>query len=202
MGARRGRLSAIAFVAVAAVVTATVVAVLAARDDGAKEVVVADEHAGVLRDVRFGDTAAEVRARLGEPADTEDGFFPAGTDYTGPPAIPSPRSDQGTRTPPETVHYDEAAFLVSPTVGVYSMAVLAEGARTRAGVGVGDPLARVRAAYERVSCGEAVAGEALFGGETPKYPWCRAIVGDVRVFFGADPIESITLTRLGAAPAR
>jgi hypothetical protein len=48
-----------------------------------------------------------------------------------------------------------------------------------------------------VECGEAVAGEPLFGGETPTYPWCRALIGDTRVFFGRDPIESITLTSYG-----
>lgn len=49
---------------------------------------------------------------------------------------------------------------------------------------------------ERVECGEAVAGEALVGGETPMYPWCRVRVGDSIVFFGEDPIESVTLARL------
>lgn len=48
-----------------------------------------------------------------------------------------------------------------------------------------------------VDCGEAVASEPLSGGETPTYSWCRVVVGDIRVFFGADPIESITLTRYG-----
>jgi hypothetical protein len=77
------------------------------------------------------------------------------------------------------------------------MATLADGAETRAGVGVGDDLERVRERYRRVSCGESVAGESLLGGDTPMYPWCRAIVGNVRVFFGENPIESITLTKRG-----
>lgn len=94
---------------------------------------------------------------------------------------------------PTPLHYRDTAYLVSPTVGVFSMVTLESGARTREGVGVGDELARVRERYDRVDCGESVAGEGLFG-ETPMYPWCRAIVGDVRVFFGEDPIESITLT--------
>ena len=74
------------------------------------------------------------------------------------------------------------------------MATLEKGARTRAGVGIGDELERVRERYDRVQCGEAVAGEPLFGGEAPMYRWCRALVDEVRVHFGGDPIESITMT--------
>jgi len=77
------------------------------------------------------------------------------------------------------------------------MAILERGARTRTGVGVGDELDRVRERYERVECGEAVAGEPLFSGEPPTYSWCRALVGGTRVFFGGDPIESITVTSYG-----
>jgi hypothetical protein len=169
-------------------------------DDGTQETtVLVDERTGAISGVRFGDSSDEVHRRLGEPTDTKPGFFPADADFTGPPFIPSPRSDQASRVPPEELHYEDKAFLVSPTAGVFSMAILAEGARTRTGVGVGDELGRVREAYQRVECGEAIAGEALFGGDTPTYPWCRAIVGDVRVFFGEDPIESITLTRYAAA---
>ncbi len=74
------------------------------------------------------------------------------------------------------------------------MATLADDARTRAGVGVGDELARVREAYEGVECGEAIAGEPLFGDDYPTYSWCRTRVRRIRVFFGEDPIESITMT--------
>ena len=160
-----------------------------------EQTVVVDERVGVLRGVRFGASSASVRARLGPPTDQEDGFFPAEADFTGPPMIPSPRSDQGTRTPPAELHYDENAYLVSPTVGVFAMASVAGGAITRAGIGVGDDLDRVRERYDRVSCGAAIAGEPLFGDDYPTYPWCRTKVGEIGVFFGGDPIESITLTR-------
>jgi hypothetical protein len=153
---------------------------------------VVDERAGVLRGVRFGDTSAEVRRRLGRPSDDEDGFFPAGTDFTGPPNVPLPPSDRGTRVPPEMLHFRDTAYLVSPTAGVFAMATLAEGALTRAGAGAGDDLERVREAYEGVECGEAIGGESPFG-EPPTYPWCRTRVGRTRVFFGGDPVESITL---------
>jgi hypothetical protein len=158
--------------------------------EGAQQVLV-NERSGELLGVRFGDTAQQVQARLGEETDSEDGFFPAGAVFTGPPSIPSPPSDQATRAEPDELHYDETAYLVSPTTGVFSMATLADGARTVAGVAIGDDLTRVREVYERVDCGEA----ATEGGS---YPWCR-VLGRVHVFFGEDPIDSITLT---STPAR
>lgn len=162
------------------------------RSEGAA---IVDERAGVLAGVRFGDTAGAIRQRLGKPTDGKPGFFPAGDDYTGPPAILSPAADQGRPpVPPTELHYEDLAFLVSRRVGTFSMATLAERARTEAGVAIGDELGRVRERYERVTCVEQVSGESLLGEEPPRYLWCRTVVGKVRVFFGGDPIESITLT--------
>jgi hypothetical protein len=176
-------------VLVVAAVTGSVLWLVDGGDEEPEQVLV-DERAGRLRGVSFGDSVPEIRARLGEPTDDADGFFPEGAEFTGPPGIPSPASDQASRVPPDELHYEHTAYLVSPTVGVFSMAILADGARTRAGIGVGDELERVRERYRRVDCGKAPAG---------KYQWCRAIVGDVRVFFGGDPIESVTLTRYDPA---
>jgi hypothetical protein len=64
-------------------------------------------------------------------------------------------------------------------------------------VSIGEPLQSVLGSYERSRCGEAVAGEPIFGGDTPMYGWCRARVAGASVFFGGDPIESITLTFAG-----
>ena len=155
-----------------------------------------DERAGVVAGVRFGDSAEEIRQHLGAPSDSKPGFFPAGDDYSGPPAISAPAADQGRpRVRPIALHYKDVAFLISRHVGTFSMATLTEGAQTRAGVAVGDDLDRVRQRYKRVTCGEQSVGEPVFGGqERPTYRWCRTVVGGVRVFFGGDPIESITLT--------
>ena len=183
--------------AVAVLGAAVVVTILVAVADEDPAPVLVDERAGSMHGVRFGDSEAAVRRRLGSPTDDAQGVFPEGRDYTGPPSIPSPPSDQRPPGTPTPLHYGDAAYLVSPTVGVFSMATLERGARTREGVGIGDELERVRERYDRVDCGESVAGEALFG-DTPMYPWCRALVGNVRVFFGEDPIESITLTSYAA----
>lgn len=153
-----------------------------------------DERQGVLRGVRFGDSGLEVLDRLGAPSDDEQGFFPADAAYTGPPSVPLPRSDAGTRVPPATLHFQDTAYLVSETSGVFAMATLAEGASTRAGVGVGDDLDDARDAYDTLECGRASAGESLVPGFEPTYEWCRTRVGRVQLFFGGDPIESITLS--------
>jgi hypothetical protein len=153
--------------------------------------VLVNERSGELLGVRFGDTGEQVRARLGEETDSEDGVFPAGALFTGPPSIPVPASDQATRAQPDELHYDETAYLVSPTAGVFTMVSLADGARTVAGVAIGDDLARVREAYERVDCGKTAYSDAR------NYAWCR-VSGDIRVFFGGDPIESITMSVTGA----
>ena len=60
---------------------------------------------------------------------------------------------------------------------------------------VGDPLDLVRENYEHVRCGKAVAGEAVSGGDPSTYAWCRMRLDSVEVFFGDDPIESVTLTQ-------
>jgi hypothetical protein len=163
---------------------------------GDEEPVVVDERAGTLLGVRFGDSEEEVRARLGEPTDDYEGVFPEGARYTGPQFIPIPESDAGLGGQ-KPLHYGDASFLVSPTLGVFAMISLDGDARTKAGVGIGDELEKVREVYDRVQCGEAVGGEPVFGGETPKYPWCL-VRGKIRVFFGEDPIDSIMIRTTAA----
>jgi hypothetical protein len=166
---------------------------LGGTEDDAGFPTTVDEAGGRYGEVSFGSAEEEVRAAFGEPGGRE-GYFPLDEDFfRGPVFI---RAVGGK---PAVLRYEEAAFLVSPTAGVYSFVVTRLGAKTRAGVMVGDPLSQVRERYEGVSCGEAVAGEALFGGEQPTYPWCRARVSGAEVFFGDDPIEAITVT---ARPAR
>ena len=166
---------------------ALVVAALAGCGGSDKPAAAVHENAGTLGGVHFGETAPQVRDRLGNPSDSAEGFFPKGAVYTGPPGIPSP--DQGAGAKPAPLHYGDSAYLVSPTVGVYAMATLAKGSRTDSGVAVGDPLAKVATSYKHIDCGQVPRGEA------PAYDWCRGTLPHVRVFFGGDPIRSITLIR-------
>ena len=112
---------------------------------------------------------------------------------------PSPETDQGSRIPPSELHYDGTAYLVSPTVGIFSMATLEQGARTRAGVRVGDDLELVRDRYRpnRVRRGGRRRASARWGdADVSLVP---SDCDRTRIFFGEDPIESITLTRYGTA---
>jgi hypothetical protein len=171
------------------------VAVLAWRSssDG-KEALTVSAETGV-RGVGFGASEDAVRRVFGEPAGGE-GYFPEGESYTGPPGIPSP---DGTR--PRVLRYEDVAFLLSHR-GVFSFMVTAGEAVTPRGIGVGDSLDSARRAYSMDNCGKSTRGEPLFGGPPPTYRWCRTILEDgAHVFFGNDPIESITFTRLGSQPA-
>ncbi len=155
-----------------------------------------DEHTGSYGGVAFGASVADIRSAFGEPL-PGDGYAPDGERFRGPEFIPTPED-----RPSAKLKYEETAFLVAASVGMYSLMTTNEGDATRAGVAVGDPLARAKAAYENVRCGESVAGEPLFGDELPTYPWCRARVDDVDVFFGDDPIASITLSLVDRAAGR
>jgi hypothetical protein len=65
------------------------------------------------------------------------------------------------------------------------------GARTRAGVGVGEALARVRARYgaTAVRCGHEI------GDDGPLWPSCHVTSGGFDVYFGGDPINEIAIRR-------
>ena len=171
------------------VVAALVVVAVAGCGGSSSKPTPVDENAGTLGGVHFGETSAQVKDKLGDPSDDAQGFFPKGATYSGPPGITSP--DQGAGTPPKTLHYGKSAFLVSPTVGVYAMATTAKDSTTKAGVGIGDPLAKVATSFKHIDCGQTAGGE----GPQPTYDWCRATLPKAKVFFGGDPIRSITLTR-------
>ncbi|MFN2469967.1 MAG: hypothetical protein ABR583_03065 [Gaiellaceae bacterium] len=90
---------------------------------------------------------------------------------------------------PEVFGYRDFAFLLGGG-RVFSLTT-ADGARTELGVGVGDDLAAVNDAYPDAECGEYRYSKGS------GYEWCRTSVGGNRLFLGGDPVESITVTRLG-----
>lgn len=162
-----------------------------------------DERAGTYAGVGVGSTLDELQAKLGEPEDTRGGYAPAGklpSEVGVPIAVPYPRPGPRPRTIPPVYRYDELAFLVFED-RVFSFMVTAEEAETTRGVGVGDSLEEARAAFPRVQCGEAIAGEAILPfQETPTYPYCRGVLAPKRfIWFGDDPIESITITDYSGA---
>lgn len=163
------------------------------RSDGPATI---DETVGSYRGIRLGDTENDVRRVFGEPAEGE-GFFPAGESFGeigGAPGVAI--WPHGSREAPTVLRYDDAAFLVGPR-GVFAFVVTEDGAATKRHVGIGDPLQRARRVYG-AGCGEQSYGEPLFSDEAPSFPWCRTTIDDrIRLWFGRDPIRSITLARVG-----
>jgi hypothetical protein len=151
-----------------------------------------DERAGSYRGVQFGATEAEVRRLLGEP-DEDAGFAPVDSEFRdvgGPPAV---RVWPPGSMLQKSLSYEGLAVLVGAD-GVYAILV-AEPARTRRGVAIGDDLVRARRVY-KLGCGEGVAGERM-GGGVETYPTCRGTIdGRIRIWFGEDPIGSIAIARV------
>jgi hypothetical protein len=74
--------------------------------------------------------------------------------------------------------------------GAWFASVTHPSARTRQGVAVGDRLDEVKRAYSGLRCGEANRG-----GDYIQFPYCTGQVASRRfIWFGGDPIESITLS--------
>jgi len=137
----------------------------------------------------MGDSPDRVRRVFGEPSNGP-GFAPADSspaEIGVPQTIPVP---PGTRFPPDLLKYDNVAFIVGPS-GVYAFIVTEDGAATTRGVAIGDSIEKARTAYP-VRCIEVAGGESLLGGEE-FYPSCGATLDRLRVWFGRDPIRSITL---------
>jgi hypothetical protein len=148
--------------------------------------VLLDENKGLFRGVGIGSSNAEVRERFGEPP-ASDGFIPLEPDgVKGPYAFSVPDN-----APSVVMRYDRIAFILAYD-RVFGFITSDEGAVLTRHVGIGDPLARMQKAYP-LSCREAHAGEALFGGETT-YTLCRAkLANGSQLVVTKDPVQSITI---------
>ena len=150
-----------------------------------------DEVRGTYEHVGIGATVDEVRRVFGEQRFSGDneGIAPRGADFVeigGATSIPS------VCGPPSVLRYERVSFLFC-NARVYTVIVAVEGAATRRGVAVGDPLDAARNRYRGLHCGDAPAGDALVG-EHPTYPYCTGKIGGRHVWFGRDPIASITIS--------
>jgi hypothetical protein len=178
----------LALIAAAALIAAVVSVALwsTRRNDGGTPILV-DESTGSYRGVVMGDDSSDVRRRLGS-FEEGPGFAPAGD---LPAEVGVPQSIPG---PGRILKYDDVAFLVGPR-GVYAFIVTADGAETTRGVQIGDDLDAARRAYD-LHCVDVAGGESLLGGQE-FYPSCRTTIGRrTYVWFGRDPIRSITVLSL------
>lgn len=158
---------------------------LAADQNDAVTRVTIDERTGGYRGVRFGSSAQDVIRHFGEP-DREPGFAPSGE---SPARVGVPQSIPGTGG---LLKYEDVVFLAASGRGVYAIMVTDAGATTKRGVAIGDALKEAREKYE-LECMRVAGGESPLGGQE-FYPSCGADVGGgVRIWFGRDPITSITV---------
>jgi hypothetical protein len=145
-----------------------------------------DPSAGTVGAVALGDRAAAVRQALGSPAPAQAA---RPTSKVGLPWVivapeGRPRGDRA-----EVLSYDDMYLLSRRDTGVYAVAVWRPGTKTTNGIALGDPLDRARERYPGLKC--AVRNRT---GEHPSYPYCRGRVDGHWVWFGHDPIHSITLS--------
>jgi hypothetical protein len=188
-----GRARLLLGAAAAGVLIAATVGLMLGRDDETggmdAETRLVDDRSGAYRGVQMGDSVEEVSRVLGEPS-REPGFAPADNspaEVGVPQSIPAP----GPSASP-LLKYEDVAFLVGPR-GVYAFIVTADEAATTRGIAIGDGMEKARTAYD-VSCIDVAGGESLVGGGQEFYPSCGATLdGRLRVWFGRDPIRSITL---------
>ena len=154
-----------------------------------------DELRGTYRGVGIGSEPRSIARVFGEErlSGPNEGIAPRGDEFVeigGPASFASP-----CRAASPTLRYEHVSFAFC-NGRVYFVLVAVDGARTRRGVSIGDSLDEVRRAYPSARCGEAPAGESLFGGQE-WYPYCAVRTADERwVWFGRDPIKSIALARV------
>ena len=183
-GRRTWTLAALA----AALIVGTGGAWLVLMRDGAESATVTiDEQLGAYRGVGFGTTERRVIRVFGQP-DRSPGFAPAGaspSEVGVPGRIPA-------SGPPRLLKYNGVGFLGAPGGRIYAIIVTQRGATTTRGVAIGDSLDVARSRY-RLRCADVAGGESLLGAQE-YYPSCEArLRNGVRIWFGQDPIRSITL---------
>jgi hypothetical protein len=156
--------------------------------------VVVDERSGAVGGVRLGDGPAEIRRELGPGTDgrmlrrvPED----LGTEELGLPWTLDPLPGV-ERTRVLTMRRDGMSLLVAPRSGAYAISVWLSGARTKEGVAVGDDLEAASETYSGLRCGIRNRGT-----EYVEYPYCKGRLGKTYLWFGQDPIRSITVASTG-----
>jgi hypothetical protein len=149
-----------------------------------------DELAGTYRGVGIGSTRDEAELVLGRlETGPNDPLAPIGGDPVDlgfPPAPQDPRPSPGIAI----WRFDDVA-MAAGRGRAWLVAVAAQDAFTRAGVGVGSDLDDVRAAYPAADCDTANEGT-----EYTPFDYCTLRVAPGRyLWFGNDPVRSLTMSR-------
>jgi hypothetical protein len=141
-----------------------------------------DLNAGTYGGVGLGSAAADIRARFGGGESAPNGpAAPLGSEFSeigGAISIPLPHG--GRVEDRDILRYDDVAFLLADD-RVFALVVTA-------GAEIGHSL-------REVSRGRSLrCGVTSGGGEYREYPYCVGRVADHFVWYGEDPVRSITLS--------
>ena len=144
-----------------------------------------DDVLGAYGPVALGGSQEAVVAAFGRrsPTSAREPLSPTGADeeYEGPTFVAA--SPQGVYRYEDVVFWFEAG-------AVKGFMLTSPGAETSRGIEVGDGLDDVRAAYPKLDCGEAPAGESS------TFTYCAGRLAPERwVWFGGDPVSTIAFSR-------
>jgi hypothetical protein len=165
-----------------------------------------DERGGTFRGVGLASSSAEIEHEFGgnpEPYSKEHGVTPAGHSFYElglPDEITAPDPAATARElAPGVLRYRDASFQTTEDDGAYAFSVVSP-ARTPRGVAIGHRLRGVRRRYPGFRCGVRNRRRPDIA-----YPFCTGrVVSGVHLWFGNDPIRSITLASkpMLASPSR
>ena len=162
---------------------------------GASSIVRVDERKGSVQGVRLGDSFEAVERQLpggveADPYTTPNGPLVGRVEELGLPWIVAPPRGLAPSDRIGLLRYRYLSVNFAPPTGAYVMNIAIPGARTHAGVGLGDALDAARSAYPNMRCGVRNRNS-----EYTPYPYCTTkLVDGPYIWFGRDPIRSITLS--------
>jgi hypothetical protein len=153
-----------------------------------------DERGGTFRGVGLASSRTEIELEFGEPEpySREHGVTPAGHSFYElglPDYVTAPdRGGTARDLARGVLRYRDASFQTTEDDGAYAFSVVSR-ARTPRGVAIGHRLSGVRRRYPGFRCAVRNRGRPGIA-----YPFCTGrVVSGVYLWFGNDPIRSITL---------
>jgi hypothetical protein len=149
-----------------------------------------DERAGTVGRAALGDGPRELRRAFGRPQAEGENVrsMPRELDTADigvPWSVAPPPEIKGVTL----ARYDGMSVDIARPHGAYVFFVWRPGSRTASGIRIGDDLESVRERHPGFRCGVRNRNS-----EYAPYPFCEGRVGDTHVWFGQDPIRSITLS--------
>lgn len=157
-----------------------------------------DLHRGTVGGVGLGSSQRAIERRFGRPVADARGNSGLPTkapsiDREGWPTLVGqpPKRVSYRSLIAGTMRYERMVFDTGPRIGAYYVGIADPRMRTREGVRYGDSLETARRRYPFLRCG--IRNE---DSEDIPYPYCKGRTArGVSVWFGQDPIRSISVAR-------